>query len=332
MIPYLEQPSWRLGPVTVHAFGVIVAVAVLTGLVLGGRRFRQLGLDARVGDGLAGYVVVCGFLAAHLFSVLFYFPHEVVENPLVLLKVWEDISSFGGILGGIGGAWLYFRIKAPSIDRALRWVYVDVVAYVFPVSLAIGRIACSVAHDHPGTLTTLPLAVSLESGAARAYIDGVYRAAGRFAELPPTAVLARLGFHDLGWYEFVYLSLLVMPVTLALGRKSRTPGAFFMSFIALYMPVRFTLDSLRVSDVRYAGLTPAQWVALLLLAALPVLWIGRRRMTVAGTPLSRYEPFPPRLTGWNRDIGPTGRAPESAFNRFRSRGSQRARSEGDGLK
>jgi phosphatidylglycerol:prolipoprotein diacylglycerol transferase len=283
VIPYHEQPSLHIGPVTVHAFGVLVAIAVLTGLVLGGRRFRQLGLNAQAAEGFAGCVLVCGFLGAHLFSVLFYFPREVVENPLILLKVWEDISSFGGIGGGMIGVWLYFRLKAPSVDRITRWVYLDVAAYVFPVSLAIGRVACSLAHDHPGTLTSFPLAVSLETDAAQAYIEGVYRASERLGELPSPTALARLGFHDLGWYEFLYLSLLVVPVTLALGRKARMPGTFLMSFIVLYMPVRFALDFLRVSDLRYAGLTPAQWVALLLLAVLPVLRIRRRRM-VAGSP------------------------------------------------
>ena len=28
MIPYFEQPSFSLGPVTIHAFGVLVAVGI----------------------------------------------------------------------------------------------------------------------------------------------------------------------------------------------------------------------------------------------------------------------------------------------------------------
>ena len=46
------------------------------------------------------------------------------------------------------------------------------------------------------------------------------------------------------------------------------------------MPVRFLLDFLRVSDVRYAGLTPAQWAALCVLTALPFLL--HRARTAAG--------------------------------------------------
>lgn len=284
MIPYAQQPSLIIGPLTVHAFGVIVASAVLIGLMVGGRRFVRLGLDRPLGERLAWWAVVGGFLGAHFFSVLFYFPREVVENPLILLKLWEDISSFGSILGGVLGIWLFFRFRAKEVGAPTRLAYVDVAAFVFPISLMIGRIACSLAHDHPGTLTAFPLAVSLESDEARAYITRVYADAGRLAELPPLAALARLGFHDLGWYEFLYLAAAVVPMVLLLDRRPRPPGFFLVTFVALYMPVRFLLDFLRVSDARYGGLTPAQWAAMLMLLALPVIWFRRRpRAALAGS-------------------------------------------------
>lgn len=284
MIPYVEQPSVTIGPLTMHAFGAIVAAAVLAGLVLGGRRFARLGLDRALGERLAWWAVIGGFVGAHLFSVLFYFPYEVAKNPLVLLKLWEDISSFGSVLGGVLGIWLFFRLRAPAVDPASRWAYLDVAAFVFPVSLMIGRIACSLAHDHPGTLTTGPLAVSLESAEARAYIAGVYEAVGRAAELPPAPMLARLGFHDLGWYEFLYLGAVVVPLLLWLDRRRRVPGTFLLAFLLAYLPVRFLLDFLRVADARYAGLTPAQWTALagLLIAAPYVAVIVARGRRTSG--------------------------------------------------
>lgn len=295
MIPYLVQPSVSLGPITIHAFGVIVALAVLAGLELGRRRFRHLGLDARLGEGMAWYAIVGGFLGAHLFSVIFYFPQKVAENPLVLFKLWEDISSFGSILGGFAAIWLYFHFKAPQLGMTSRWAYLDVAAYVFPVSLAIGRIACSLAHDHPGTVTTFPLAVSLGSDAAREFLVAVYRGAGRLAELPPPEALGQFGFHDLGWYEFLYLGLVVVPTVLLLGRKARPTGTFLVVFIVLYTPVRFALDFLRVGDVRYAGLTPAQWTAaglFLVAVAAWVKWVRHPATALAETGLSSDTPLP----------------------------------------
>ncbi len=303
MIPYLEQPTVTLGPLTIHAFGAIVAAAVLVGLALGGRRFAQHGLDRALGERLAWWAVIGGFVGAHLFSVLFYFPHEVAENPLVLLKLWEDISSFGSILGGLLGIWLFFRLRAPEVDSASRWAYLDVAAFVFPVSLMIGRIACSLAHDHPGTLTTWPLAVSLESAEARAYIAGVYQAAGRAAELPPAPTLARLGFHDLGWYELLYLGAVMVPILVWLDRRRRVPGTFLLGFLLAYLPVRFLLDFLRVADARYAGLTPAQWTALAgLLVAVPyVAVVVARGRGLSGRMVSAPTEARRAQTGTSRD-------------------------------
>ena len=276
MIPFFEQPAVSVGPLTIHAFGLIVAASVLIGVELGRRRFRRLGLNPRVGEGLAWYAIVGGFVGAHLFSVLLYFPGEVIRNPVVLLKLWEDISSFGGMLGGLAGVWLYLRRNASTMRPAERWEYADVIAFVFPFALAVGRIACSVAHDHPGTITTFPLAVSLDTDAARNYIIDVYRSVGRVAEMPPASALPRFGFHDLGWYEFLYLALVVAPAMVLADRSRRRPGTFLTLFILLYMPVRFALDVLRVADARYAGLTPAQWTAALMLIVLAILWRRQR--------------------------------------------------------
>ena len=277
MIPYLEQPILALGPVTIAAFGVIVSGSVMLGLVLAQRRFQSMGLDMALGERIGWWVLVGGFVGAHLFSVLLYFPQKVADNPLVLFKLWEDISSFGGLVGGALALWLVLRRHGGRIPSRVRWAYVDVVGLVFPVSLMVGRLACALAHDHPGTLTRFPLAVSLASEPARLFIANVYANAGRPGDLPPQTTLAVMGFHDLGWYEFLFLAVVVVPVLWFRVRpRTLQPGAHprlaLIWFLVLYMPVRFLLDFLRVSDARYGLLTPAQWGALAFLAVVPALW------------------------------------------------------------
>jgi len=276
VIPYVAQPSLDLGPLTIHAFGPIVAASVVAGMAIGARRFRAHGLDPELGERMAWWLLVCGFVGAHLFSVLFYFPEKVRTDPLVLLRLWEDISSFGGIVGGAIGTWAFFRFRATEPERAVRWRYVDVAAYVFPISLMIGRLGCALAHDHPGRVTRFPLAISLDHPEAQRYIARVYEGAGRTAELPPPDLLPTYGFHDLGVYELLYLAVVVVPAMVLLGRRPRRTGFFLIAFALLYMPARFLLDFLRVADARYAGLTPAQWVALLALGGTlaALMWRG----------------------------------------------------------
>jgi prolipoprotein diacylglyceryltransferase len=225
MIPYFPQPEYHLfGPLTIHAFGTIVAVAVIVGWRMVVARTRAKGLDPELVQDLLSYVVLSGFVVAHLYSVLAYFPREVMKDPLLLLKFWEDISSFGGFVGGLLGLWLFFRFKGRDVDASTRLRYLDGIAYAFPFAWAIGRVACSVAHDHPGTITTFPLGISLESPEAQNYIAFFYLEAGRLMELPPQAVLAKMAFHDLGWYEFLYTLCLMVPAFLLLDRKPRIPA------------------------------------------------------------------------------------------------------------
>ncbi|MDP2657408.1 MAG: prolipoprotein diacylglyceryl transferase [Candidatus Deferrimicrobium sp.] len=280
MIPYFPQPEYHLfGPVTVHAFGAIVALSVMIGWQMAVARVRKRGLDPELFQDLLLYVILSGFVVAHLYSVLAYFPREAMEDPLLLLKIWEDISSFGGFAGGLLGLWLFFRFKARDVDAAARLRYLDVIAYVFPFAWAIGRIACTVAHDHPGTVTTFPLGISLKSPEAQAYIASFYREAGRLAELPPRVELAKMAFHDLGWYEFLYMACLMVPAFLVLDRKPRPPAFFLIAIPLLYVPARFFLDFLRISDARYFGLTPGQYagIPVFLAAIFLMVRIARRK-------------------------------------------------------
>jgi phosphatidylglycerol---prolipoprotein diacylglyceryl transferase len=280
MLPYFEQPVWHLGPLSIHAFGVATAAALWLGLSLTPRRFEQLGLDAGVGHRLTRWMLVGGIAGAHLFSVLLYFPSRLLTDPWLLLRVWEDISSFGGMLGGLAGALLFFRTRATDEERASRLAYLDAIAFVFPLALAMGRLGCTLAHDHPGRVTSFPLAFSLDSDRAFAYIAGVYESAG--LDLPTAA--RTMGFHDLGLYELLFLALVILPLFTYWSRVRKPTGFYLVAFAALYLPVRFGLDTLRVADTRYIGLTPAQWVSALVAAVLPFVVVRHRavRFAVSG--------------------------------------------------
>jgi phosphatidylglycerol:prolipoprotein diacylglycerol transferase len=284
VIPFIQQPSYTVGPLHLQAFGAILMGAVLVGEWAYRRRLKAAHLDENVGMAIAWYILVAGFIGAHLFSVLFYFPHEVARDPLLLFRVWEDVSSFGGMLGGALGAVIYFRVRGQPLTRSTKWAYCDSVAFVAPFGWAIGRVACTLAHDHPGRLTHFPLAISLSSPEARSYIARVYNGVG--LALPPADQLATMGFHDLGWYELLYLALIVVPLFVWLDRRKpawlQRPGAWVMLLALVYAPMRIALDTLRVADVRYLSFTPGQYAAAVLLAG--ALLLAARRPAGAGGP------------------------------------------------
>jgi phosphatidylglycerol:prolipoprotein diacylglycerol transferase len=234
VIPHFEQPSISLGPLTIHAFGVLVAVAVLVGMAVARRRAAATGLDARVTERLVLWVLISGFVGAHLVDRLVYFPGETLKDPLSLLQIWNGISSFGGFLGAVVGAALFVRRAELG---SLGWKHLDAVAYAFPFGWIFGRLGCFLAFDHPGLPTDFFLAQVDAEGVAR---------------------------HNLGLEEALF-TMALAALFWALGRRPRFPGFFLGLLPVLYAPVRFAADFLRVRDVRYGGLTPGQWGAVALL-------------------------------------------------------------------
>lgn len=243
LIPYVTLPELTLvGPLSIKPFGLLVA----TGIVLASRmtisRAKRIGLDERVMTSFITWVVGIGLLGGHVFDVLFYYPERLSEDPWVLLKLWDGLSSFGGFTGAVIGMLCWrAKHKTPVLP------YADNVMALLPVGWAFGRAGCSIAHDHPGVRSEAWFAVQFPGG----------------------------GRYDLGLLELAF-TLLVAAAFLWLGRRAR-PWGFFSALGCLsYAPVRFALDFLReheavpgdvrgAIDPRYGQLTPAQWECFLLL-------------------------------------------------------------------
>jgi len=227
----------RIGPLSISLFSTLVVLAVIVGMVVVRQHATRNGLDTAIAERLVWWTVVGGFLGAHLVDRLAYFPRETLRDPLSLLQVWKGISAYGGFLGGITGIVLLLRRVSLHPHT---WRYIDSIAYAFPFGWVVGRLGCFVAFDHPGTPTGFFL--------GQAYRDGVVR-------------------HNLGLEEAIFTAL-VVGFFFFLGRQQRPPGFFTGLLAVLYAPARFLLDTLRIGDARYLGLTPGQW------GSIPLLLVG----------------------------------------------------------
>lgn len=245
-LPYLEQPTLSVGPLKLHAFGVLVAIAVMVGARLSRARAERTGLEGRHIEGMLTWVVGFGFVGGHVLDILFYEPHLFVTNPLKVLKIWDGLGSFGGFVGAVLGAFAY--VKRHKLQGAFR--YVDAIAYGFPFGWIFGRLGCFLAYDHPGVPTKFFL--------AQVYKDGVAR-------------------HNLGLEEALLTIVLAAWFFVAERAKPRPTGWFVAWLALLYAPVRFLLDGLRIGDTRYFGLTPAQYgsIVLFLVGAALLMWVSR---------------------------------------------------------
>jgi phosphatidylglycerol:prolipoprotein diacylglycerol transferase len=270
MIPYIHIDPVHLGPLAIQPFGVLVATGVLLGIHLALRRARRLGMDTAQLSSFITWFLVSGFIGAHVFDSVFYHPSEVLGRPWTLLTIWGGLSSFGGFVGAACGAvaWKYFEPRHSATSKVGTWgwpvrrvrpirilPYSDVILAVFPVAWIFGRAGCSVVHDHPGARA------SAESWFAVAYGPGPVQDFGLF-EL-------RHGIeprYDLGLLEMLFAIALAAMFAVT-WRRTRATGWYIVAACAVYSPVRFLLDFLRLQDadggdLRYASLTPAQWACI----------------------------------------------------------------------
>jgi phosphatidylglycerol:prolipoprotein diacylglycerol transferase len=248
VFPYIEHPVLTIGSYELQAFRVLALSAIVVEYAIVVKRAPRHGFTTDQASSLIAWATVLGLVSAHVFDTLFYYPEQLREDPLALFRIWTNLSSWGGMVGGLAGVALVTWRRGLGPGGVLR--FLDLAVYALPFTLCVGRLGCALQHDHLGVDSTHFLAVNFPTGP-------------RF---------------DLGLLEFLYL----IPVSLlffALGRKPRPAGFYLGLFFAVYGPVRFAMDVLRSDDKRYLGWTPAQYlcVATALAGAALVVWLLRRR-------------------------------------------------------
>jgi phosphatidylglycerol---prolipoprotein diacylglyceryl transferase len=142
---------FRIGTFEVTSFGVMIALAVLTGLAIFRSELNRSHLPLEgVDAALIG--VMGGLLGAKLVWAVEF--HQ--EGPfLSLLLSRGGLSWFGGFLGGVGsGLWALRRRRIPLIGALAA------AAPALAFGHAIGRIGCFLVGDDYGRPTDLPWGVA----------------------------------------------------------------------------------------------------------------------------------------------------------------------------
>lgn len=283
MLPYLHiDPAWLGG---LEPFGVIIAIGVLFGAEVARRHAERTGLNLEELRRMAFYALVFGFTISHLVDVFLYQPGWWDKDPLLPVKLWAGISSYGGFLGGVVGVVFYIKLRSGRnklppdepgrLAHAHPLAYADATAYGSAGGWVFGRLACASAHDHVGKPSDFFMAVDFPAGNPSGIPTGPH--------------------HDLGAYEFLWLLVIFFVLFLVL-RRPRREGLVLGLFAVMYTIPRFFFEFLRYAetDPRYFGLTPAQWFSIAGLFA-GIMFI-RRALTRSEPAPDNYKAFDVYLT------------------------------------
>jgi phosphatidylglycerol---prolipoprotein diacylglyceryl transferase len=250
MIPYWTIPQVNLPfGEKLDIFGVLSAAGVGLGAYLAAyaARTKAPGDDNPLRD-VAPTAIIAGLVGAHFMHIFGYHPELLAKDGLLgVLRIWDGLSSMGGVLGALLGIVWWFRKE--KIPLGPYW---NALALGTAPGWAVARLGCFFVHDHPGIRSDSPLAVAYPGG----------------------------GRYDLGLFD-MFVLLGISAVLWSMAKKPQPEGRLMGVLALVYSVCRFNLDFLRASDLsfvdkRYLGLTPAQYiVAVLAVIGARMLWKSR---------------------------------------------------------
>ena len=156
---------FKLGPVTVYTYGVLLAAAYLLGLRLAMSRAKSRGLDPNRTLDLGIAIIISALVGAKLLLLLVDFD-RFRQNPGELFSIVRSGGVFyGGLIAAVAVAfWYMWRHKMPL------WTTCDVFAPGIALGHAVGRLGCLMAGCCYGRPTNVPWAITFTNPEAAANV------------------------------------------------------------------------------------------------------------------------------------------------------------------
>ena len=133
MLPVL----FKIGPLTLHTYGLLAAIGLLTGVYFSARRAAKEGYSWDLTMDLGFYIVVAAVVGSRLLYVIVEY-RMFLNDPIRIFKMWEGgLVFFGGVLAVLPvAAWFLKKHKMPF------WPMADIFAPYVALAHAIGRLGC----------------------------------------------------------------------------------------------------------------------------------------------------------------------------------------------
>jgi phosphatidylglycerol:prolipoprotein diacylglycerol transferase len=245
--------AFELGSLTIHWYGVMVALAFLAGLWTATRRGLRDGLRPEAIADLGPWLIVAGVVGARVLYVISYWDESFAGRPFwEVFMIWRGgLVFYGGLIAAVLAAVVYVKWKQlPPMKVG------DVMAPSIALGHVFGRLGCFLNGCCFGSTCTLPWAVRF---------PGDHETGGR-------------GVHPVQLYE-AGLNLVLYVALEWLYRRKRFDGQVFGLYLVAYALLRVAVEFVRgdYGSHRIGPVTPGQGVsAVILVSGLAILWIQGR--------------------------------------------------------
>lgn len=282
----IDPVALSLGPLHIHWYGIMYLLGFGIAWWLGVRRIRAgrlPGVTEQTFGDLLFYGMLGVVLGGRIGYALFYGFADLLNDPLMLLRIWEGGMSFhGGLLGvAVAGLWWSRKQGQHFFDVA------DFVVPLVPAGLGLGRVGNYIGGELWGKFTGADWGVVFPR--APEFPDwSTEQLHAQFA----SGALDRFARHPSQLYQAVLEGLVTFGLVWWFSRKPRPRYAVTGLFLLLYGSFRFLVEFVRMPDVQlgylaFGWLTMGQVLSLPLIAlGLLGLWLSRSAPTVQPGPQS----------------------------------------------
>lgn len=237
----------KLGPFTLHLYGLIIAAAIFVGLYLAKRRAKIYHIaENNFEDPVLLIPLGLGLLGARLYHVLDYW-HLYRENLVSILYITNGgLGIWGGLFGAVLGFYVVAKIKKIDFAKIL-----DLAGPSLLLGQAIGRVGNWINQEGFGPPTNLPWSV---------YISPQNR---------PEQYASFSRFHPTFFYEAA-LDAIALAVLLYIEKKFPNriiSGQVFALYLIFYSISRFIVEFWRIDT---ATIGPVKVAHILSLTTLTV--------------------------------------------------------------
>ena len=242
--------AFQLGPLTVHWYGVMIALAFLAGLWTATRRARHVNISTEKIADVTLWLMVGAIAGARFVYVTTYWRDEFASQPFreVFMVQHGGLVYYGGFIGAAIAGFIYIRWKKMPL-----WKTLDVLTPSVALGSVFGRIGCLLNGCCYGRPTDLPWGLTFTNPQAH--------------DLSGTPLSIPL--HPTEIYDAL-LNLILYGFLAWLFRRKKFDGQIFSTYLICYAVTRSLVEYFRgdYSNLHYhLGLTPAQWISVPIFAA-----------------------------------------------------------------
>lgn len=243
LIMYNEILS--IGPVTIHGYGLMIAIGIIAALTAGIQLAKRKGVNADELYNLTFIAVIGGFMCAKILYCIVEWK-MFIEDPLKTLGS-DGFVVYGGIIGGTLLCGLYCRFKKLSFLK-----YFDIVLPSVAIAQGFGRIGCFLAGCCYGRETDSCIGITFHNSSY----------APNDVSLIPTQLFSSAGCFLMAAVLFLY------------ARKERTDGRTGALYLILYSIGRSVIEIFR-NDFRgeIGVLSTSQFISIFILLAGIIMFI-----------------------------------------------------------